>query len=75
MLRHCYYQHEAAQWISTQCVYVSVCVCLIRPGASAQNMYILSGTRERIGVFKVSVNIGSHFKDCHKNIHKKVNLN
>ena len=40
---------------------------LSRPWASAQNIVILSRTHEQTGVFKVSANIGSHFKNCHKN--------
>ena len=31
-----------------------------------------SGTHERIGVFKISANIGSHFEISHKNIDKNI---
>ena len=37
-------------------------------GASAQNINILSGTHERTDIFKISANIGSPFKNWHKNI-------
>ena len=43
-----------------------------RAVASAQNIDISSGTHERIGVFKISANIGSHFKISHKNIDKNI---
>ena len=43
-----------------------------RAVASAQNIDILSGTHERIGIFKISANIGSHFKISHKNIEKNI---
>ena len=43
-----------------------------RPGASAQNIDILTGTHERTAILKISANIGSHFKICHKNIDKNI---
>ena len=42
-----------------------------RPGASAQKRRSFERTRERTGVFQVWANMGSHFKNCHKNSAKK----
>ena len=49
---------------------IYIYLLVIRPGASAQNIDILSGTHKGTGIFKIRANIGFHFKDCHKNIHK-----
>ena len=43
-----------------------------RPGASAQNINISSRNHERISIFKIRANIGSHFQSCHKNIDKNI---
>ena len=40
--------------------------------ASAHNIDILSGTHERISIFKIRASIGSHFKISHKNIAKNI---
>ena len=45
-----------------------------RRGASAENSALLSGTRERTSGFQVSENVDSHFKNGHKNVHKKARI-
>ena len=40
--------------------------------SSAQNIDISSRTREGIGIFKISANIGSHFKISYKNMDKNI---